>query len=98
MNLPVLYLPEADDDIFAAFCWYEDQRAGLGEEFLQSLDEVLDRVADNAKLCGVVRKGVRAAPLRPFPYVVFYRERDDDVLIIAVQDGRRSVRAWRNRV
>jgi hypothetical protein len=30
--------PEAEMDIAEAYVWYEDRRAGLGEEFLSSVD------------------------------------------------------------
>jgi hypothetical protein len=42
---------------------------------------------------GVVRRDIRAAPMHKFPYVVYYQDRGSYALIIAVQRGRRSVRA-----
>lgn len=97
MSAPVIFLPEAEEDIDQAHTWYEDQRAGLGDEFLDALRTVLERIADNPQTYATFRRDLRAAPLRRFPYVVYYRHRDEDVLIIAVQHGRRSPRAWRGR-
>jgi plasmid stabilization system protein ParE len=97
MSLPVAYLPEAEDDIDAAYAWYERQRAGLGDQFLEALRDLVDRVRDNPQLYGVFRRDLRAAPFQRFPYVVYYRDRGADILVIAVQHGRRSSRAWQGR-
>ncbi len=97
MSLPVVYLPEAEDDIDTAYSWYEGQRPGLGDQFLDALRDVVDRIADHPQLYGVLRRDIRAAGLRRFPYVVYYRERGSDILVVAVQHGRRSYRIWRDR-
>jgi plasmid stabilization system protein ParE len=97
MSVPAVYLPEAEDDVDAAHAYYEQQLAGLGDEFLEMLRDTVDRIRDNPQIYGVFRRDIRAAPLRRFPYVVYYRDRGADVLIIAVQHGQRSSRAWRGR-
>lgn len=39
--------PEAELDLVEAYAWYEDRRAGLGEEFLSSVDACIQRVCRN---------------------------------------------------
>jgi hypothetical protein len=34
--------PEAGEELLAAASWYDDQRPGLGDEFLSAIDEVLE--------------------------------------------------------
>jgi plasmid stabilization system protein ParE len=97
MNLPVAYLPDAVDDIDAAHAWYEQQMAGLGNQFLIALQEQVDRIRGNPQAYSLVRRDIRAAPLKRFLYVIYYRDRGTDILSIAVQHGRRSHRAWRGR-
>jgi plasmid stabilization system protein ParE len=97
MTLPVVYLPEAEADIAAAVAWYDGQSPGLGDQLLGALRQVIDYIRDNPQLYGAFRRDIRAAPLSRFPYVVYYRDRGNDVLVIAVQDGRRSSRAWLRR-
>ena len=98
MTLPVAYLPEARDDIDAAYALYEQRLAGLGDRFLEALRQVIERIADTPDLYGIFHQDIRAAPLRRFPQVVYYRAEPSRVLIIAVQHGRRSSRAWLGRV
>ena len=38
--------PEAERDVEAAYAWYEEQRLGLGREFLQALDVVYERLTE----------------------------------------------------
>jgi plasmid stabilization system protein ParE len=97
MSVPAVYLPEAEDDVAAANSYYERQRAGLVDEFVEELREALDRIRDNPQLYSAFRRDIRAAPLKRFPYVIYYRARAADILVIAVQHGRRSSRAWRGR-
>lgn len=97
MSVPAVYLPEAEDDVEAAYLHYDQQRAGLGDEFMEALREVVGRIRNNPQMYGVFRRDIRAALLKRFPYVVYYRDRGADLLVIAVQHGRRSSRAWRGR-
>ena len=97
MSLPVAYLPAAEADLIAVHTYYEQERAGLGDEFLDAFNQLIERICDNPQMYGVWRRNIRAAPLRRFSYVVYYRDRGSDVLVIAVQHGRRSTRAWRGR-
>ena len=97
MSLPAVYLPEAQDDVDAAYAGYEQRLAGLGERFLEALRDQVDRICANPALYGVLHQDVRAAPMRRFPYIVYYRQEASMVVIIAVQHGRRSWRAWQRR-
>lgn len=38
---------EAEDDMFEAYCWYEKQRVGLGEEFLEALEIARETLLKN---------------------------------------------------
>lgn len=97
MSLPVVFLPEAEDDIVAGHLWYERQLAGLGDLFLEAVRAAVNRVRENPQMFGVLRRDIRAAMLSRFPYVVYYRDRGSDVLVIAVQYGGRSTRRWLGR-
>jgi plasmid stabilization system protein ParE len=97
MSVPAVYLPQAEDDVAAAHAAYEQQQAGLGDRFVEELRDQVDRIRLNPQLYGVSHRDIRGAPLHRFPYVVYYRDRGADVLIFAVQHGRRSRRVWRGR-
>ena len=98
MSLPVIYLPEARDDVDVAFADYERQLAGLGDRFLEAVRDQVTRIQASPALYGLVHPDVRAAPIRRFPYVVYYRVEGDNIVVLAVQHGRRSPGVWQGRV
>ena len=44
MNVPLIITPAAEADLAEAKAWYERQQGGLGEDFLQCVEEALDRI------------------------------------------------------
>jgi toxin ParE1/3/4 len=95
---PAIYLPEARDDIDEAYASYELRQASLGDRFLGALADRIAVIEGNPKLYGEVLPGIRAALLRKFPYVVYYRDRPTQVIIIAVRHGRDDPAIWQSRV
>jgi plasmid stabilization system protein ParE len=89
--------PQAAFETNAAFQWYERQRAGLGHEFLRSLDAALAARVRDPLLSREVRPGVRRALLRRFPYGVFFGVSETAVTVLAVLHHRRSPRRWPRR-
>ncbi len=95
--LAVVFLPEARDDIDSAFLYYQRQQAGLGCRFSSAVRDQVLRIQNGPEIYGTVHQDVRAACLRRFPYVVYYRIDADQVVIIAVQHGSRDWSHWLSR-
>ncbi len=96
--VPVVYLPDAEDDVAKAHAYYQSQQVGVGDQFVEAVGDHVDRIRSNPLLYGLVRRDIRATPMHGFPYVIYYKDRGGDVLIIAIQHGHRSSRAWRGRI
>ncbi len=86
------------DDVDDAYRWYQNQRPGLGDEFLSSIEQSLEFITQNPAIYGEVHRRVRAAPIRRFPYVIYYRSMNSVVEIVAIQHGSRNPRSWRRRL
>jgi plasmid stabilization system protein ParE len=97
MSLPVVLRPEASQDVEEARDDYETQQAGLGQTFLDRLNETLGWIGAMPEMYGVVWRNLRAARLRQFTYVVYYRVHADRVEVLAVMHGSRRASAWRSR-
>ena len=97
MTYALLIRPEAEDDLRQAYGWYEQQRLGLGRDFLLCIEATLGAVQDNALQFPVVHKQVRRALVRRFPCAVFYVITDSTVHVLAVFHCRRHPRSWRQR-
>ena len=97
MSRPVILRPEAQDDVAQAKDWYERQREGLGDEFVEAVDRVFARLSATPEIHRIVFKDVRRTKPRCFPYVVYYRVLPDRVEVIAVVHGRRDPGVWQSR-
>jgi hypothetical protein len=59
MPVELVIAPEAELDIAEAYVWYEDRKAGLGEEFLTSVDACLESIRRRPEMYPVVHEGYR---------------------------------------
>ena len=89
--------PQAAADIEDAYSWYESQRPGLGGEFLAAILAVFALLLESPRRYRVVHRDTRRANLRRFPYGVFYRIIDADVVVIACFHASRNPQSWRGR-
>lgn len=80
-----------------AFAWYEGRRTGLGHEFLEEVSGTLAAVEAQPQRFVVAIDDIRMAPLRRFPYVVYFVDLPRHTSVIAVVHGRRSPRVWQRR-
>ena len=97
MKLPLRFLPEATEEIGETRSWYEDQRLGLGEEFLKALDLSLVQIHDRPSSFPLVTKAVRRALLHRFPYCIYFVVRERDLVVLAVLHGGRRPAEWKRR-
>ena len=95
--LPILYLPEAAFDMDAVSIEYEQRRAGLGDQFLEAVRQRVDAIRQNPLLYGEAYPGIRAVPLRRFPYIIYYRIESTHIPVIAVRHGHDDPAIWQTR-
>ena len=82
--MTVRLLPEAARDIEAAAVWYENAQDGLGSAFRDEVLVALRRIGDGPARYRIAFGDYRRMILGRFPYVVYFRETSDAVLIYAV--------------
>ena len=97
MSFVVKRLLEAEADTLEAAAWYDEQQPGLGDRFLDELDEVVAGLSRDAMVFGVRFRDVRRVNLPTFPYGVFYRVKGGVVEVLAVLHGARHPRVARSR-
>jgi plasmid stabilization system protein ParE len=91
--------PIALIDIDDAVAWYEKELKGLGNRFLQKLDEAFKRLSRNPQHCLIVSDPVRRILLKSFPYKILYLiEGNNTVVIIGVIHVKRSKRYIKKRL
>jgi len=87
----------AERDIEGAFAWYQNERAGLGIEFLDAIRDVYGRIADGPFRYRELRAGIRRALVRRFPYAIYFSSEQDIVVILAVLHVHRDPTEWQKR-
>jgi len=96
VNPPVLR-PAAAADVEEAWLWYQAQREGLGDEFLQVVNDALESIAAFPESAPLVQADIRRHLLRRFPYGLFYRLIQGQVVVVACFHAKRDPRVWRSR-
>jgi plasmid stabilization system protein ParE len=59
MSLELIVRPEAEADALEAFRWYNEQVPGLGQEFLEELDRVMDSIQQHPQIHSKVHRELR---------------------------------------
>ena len=100
MKYRLVVRPEVDADLLQAEAWYEEQRPGLGHEFLQAIRTKLTSLPRNPLLyrIGAQRWQVRWAYPDRFPYRIIFRVIQDTIVVYAVLHAARHDRHWKKRV
>lgn len=98
MAAELIIAPEAMRDMAEAFRWYEDRRAGLGDEFLGCVDACLAKIARTPEAYAPIHETYRRALIRRFPYAVFYESTQEKVAVYAVFHTSRNPNKWRKRL
>ncbi len=101
--IPVRFAPEVADDLVAAVRWYEERRAGLGDELLAELESILPIIGSRPRsFPRLVTKSpayeIRRALLPRFPYAIVFLVRAEELRVLAVAHAKRRPGYWLGRV
>ena len=96
MTREPVFRPEAEAEALEARGWYESRRAGLGEEFGVEVDAAVARIVERPLAFPRVRGETRRAVLGRFPYALYFRVTNDNIVILAVH-GRQDPSRWQSR-
>jgi plasmid stabilization system protein ParE len=98
MAVELLLAPEVELDLAEAYAWYEKRRAGLGEEFLSSVDACLESIRRQPEMYALVHETYRRALIRRFPFAIFYEYARGVVTVYSVFHTSRDPEKWRQRL
>lgn len=98
MPYPLIVEPEAECELECIVSWYNSQRPGLGQAFLESVEDVFDRIRKTPELHAIAHRTARLTLVKRFPYVVCYIFDGEKVYVIAVFHGYCESDVWKSRV
>lgn len=88
MNL--FYTEKAREDLQLAYQWYESQLNGLGDQFLEQIERVLEKLLIFPEHCPVAREPYRRCLIQKFPYSLFYIIELEDIVIQSIFHNHRK--------
>jgi plasmid stabilization system protein ParE len=97
MSLPLVFRNAAQAEFDEAAAWYESRQEGLGADFVHEIQHVLESIAEQPKRYPIVSADIREAPVRRFPYCIYYRAKADRAVVLAVFHTSRNPAVWQSR-
>ncbi len=96
---PTAFAPSARAEFQAAAEWYEAHADGLGERFVACVDEIVVRIGTAPREFPVWDgdRRFRRAVVQQFPYVIFFRELPDGIVVVAIAHAARNPGYWLKR-
>ena len=100
MSYTIAFVKKALTDYDEACTWYREKSQETEINFIKALDQRLQEIANNPNAYGVRFKNVRAAALKKFPYLVFYKVNHvtQYVHVVAVWHDARDRNVLKRRV
>lgn len=86
----VLYTERSEIDIEIAYDWYNLQVSGLGDDFLDSIEDSIDQISNHPDMFQVRYSVFRGCPIKRFPFVIYYTVEEDFIVIHSVFDSRQN--------
>ena len=95
MVFEIIFRKRASSELDKAFIFYENEKVGLGSEFIEELDEYLDEFETRPKSFRVIAKNYRVAVMQRFPFVIFFFIDKQKVVIVNIfHTSRRPLKKY----
>ena len=94
---PVVFLPEAEQEMLEAAIYYQSQASGLGVDYLSEVEQAVQAIAESPMTWPIIEGELRRRLIRRFPFGILYRIEPDKIVIVAVAHLRRRPGYWRGR-
>ncbi|HEY9853756.1 MAG TPA: type II toxin-antitoxin system RelE/ParE family toxin [Leptolyngbyaceae cyanobacterium] len=94
----VVFHPLANEELANAVTYYEEQRQGLGLEYLEEVEHAVNFLRRYPEAGLDVQGSVRRLILPKFPYSLLYRILEgEEIRILAVAHHKRRPQYWSDR-
>ena len=96
--MKVQFLEAASYELELAIDYYNQQKPGLGHEFLTEIKYTIKRITNFPEAWHPLSARTRRCLTRRFPYGVIYQIRKDGILIIAISHLHQKPFNWLDRL
>lgn len=96
--MPLIYHPDAEEELIEAAEFYERRVTTLGAQFLDAVDQAAKTILAAPDRWTVIEQDVRRYLMPRFPFAIYYRICPDHVRILAIKHHSRHPNYWRYRL
>jgi hypothetical protein len=93
----IVFHTNATEEMRAAAAYYEGRERGLGDQFLDEVEEGLQKIQQFPRLWPVYEGEYRRYLLKRFPFGLMYRIDPEQIFIIAIAHLHRRHGYWKSR-
>lgn len=86
--MKLYYTDDALEDIELAFDWYEEQSHGLGQVFIDCLEQGVQNIIEFPDTFPITHRQYRRKLIKKFPFSIFYTIEINEIIVHAVFDNR----------
>jgi plasmid stabilization system protein ParE len=97
MKRRVVFRRGVRSEIVAARNWYERQREGLGDEFIECIEAALDWIGRMPSAAPLIFEDIRGKLVERFPYAIYFRVKPKMIRVLAVVHTSRDPAVWKTR-
>ncbi len=95
--LPLRFHPDVESEVKASYDWYQEQTAGLGDDFITELESAYTAISEFPETWPKFCKGSRRLLLTRFPFSVIYKITGSHIFVLAVMHNSRRPGYWLTR-
>jgi len=98
MQYKLIITKSAGKDVLIAADWYEEHKKGLGKTFILSVEKRISLIVKNPLAFARIYFQIRRSNTHKFPYSLYYKVQENEIIIIAVIHNSRDENKWKNRL
>jgi len=87
--MTVIYHPAIEDELRQIIDFYEDRSQGLWIQFLDEFEKQILSIASMPTRWLIVEANIRRSLMKRFPYVIYFRVLNEDLLRVTVVKHQR---------
>jgi len=85
-------------EMIEAALFYDGASRGLGHDFLDDVEQAMDRLREYREAGETVVSGLRRMLLHRFPFSIIYSVETDGILVVAIAHHGRRPNYWQSRI
>ncbi|MEA3352707.1 MAG: type II toxin-antitoxin system RelE/ParE family toxin [Campylobacterota bacterium] len=95
---PLSFHPDIVSDIKGSYEWYEEKLQGLGDSYLDELEDGYTAIQNFPETWATFQYGFKRYILNRFPFSIIYKSTEKEIFIIAVMHNSRRPNYWLDRI